>query len=142
MISMEGDVLIDESYFSVYRQIKPGNPERKLMFAILVDAIRTYQKFADSKSLCGKALFREVEAWFWNEDSDRVFSFINMCEVFGLNPAFFRWRLRQLTIIHKRRVSRGKVFQLRPIANRPRNLTFSGPSRGSCFTLGRQPRDV
>jgi hypothetical protein len=141
VISIEGDVLIDERYFRVYRQIKPGDPERKLMFATLVDAIQTYQKFADSKSFRGKALFREVEAWFWSEDSDRVFSFANICEVLGLNPAFFRWRLRQLMIIHKRRVSRGKVVQLRP-ANRPRKLTYSGRSGGSCFTLGRERRDA
>jgi hypothetical protein len=142
MISTEVNGLIDEKPFRVYRQIKPGDPERKLMFAILVDAIQTYQKFADSKSFRGKALCRKEEAWFWSEDFDRVFSFANICEVLGLNPAFFRWRLRQLTIIHKRRVSRGKVFQLRPIANRPRKLTFSRPSRGSCFTLGRQRRDA
>ena len=142
MISIEVDVLIDEKYFRVYRQIKPGAPERKLMFAILVDAIQTYQKFADSKSFRGKALYRKEEGWFWSEDSDRVFSFASICEVLGLNPAFFRWRLRQLTIIHKRRVSRGKVVHLRPGANQPRKLPFSGESRGSCFTLGRERRDA
>jgi hypothetical protein len=114
MTSTEVDVLIAEKPFRVYRQIEPGDPERKLMFAILANAIQTYQKFAGSKSFRGKALYRKEEAWFWSEDSDRVFSFANICEVLGLNPAFFRWRLRQLTIIHKRRVSRGKVFQLRP----------------------------
>jgi hypothetical protein len=114
MISIGGDVRIDERYFRVYRQIKRADPERKLMFAVLVDAIQTYQKFAGSESFHGKALYRKEEAWFWSKDSDRVFSFAHICEVFGLNPAFFRWRLRQLTIIHKGRVSRGKVFQLRP----------------------------
>jgi hypothetical protein len=133
MISIEADVLIDGKCFKVYRQTKPGAPERKLMFAILVDAIQTYQKFADSKSFRGKALYRKEEAWFWSEDSDRVFSFANICEVFGLNPAFFRWRLRQLTIIHKRRVSRGKVFQLRPVANRPRKQHF--PDRLEALAL-------
>ena len=142
MIVIDADVLIDEKYFSAYRQTKLGNSERKLMFAVLVDAIQTYQKFADSKSFRGKALYREAEAWFWSEDSDRVFSFTNICEVLGLNPAFFRWRLRQLTIIHKRLVSRGKVVQLRAAANRPRKATFSGQRRAACFTLEKRRRDA
>jgi hypothetical protein len=138
MISIETGALIGQRYSRLCRQPKPGDPERKLMFGVLMDAIQTYQKFAGSKSFRGKALYREEEAWFWSENYEPAFSFANICQVFGLNPAFFRWRLRQLTIIHKRRVSRGKVFQLRPVANRPRRLTFSGQRGGRCFSLGRE----
>ena len=126
MISIETGALIGERYSRLCRQTQPCDPERKLMFAVLVDAIQTYQKFAGSKSFRGKALYEEEEAWFWSEDSDGVFSFTDICEVFGLNPAFFRWRLRQLTIMHKARVSRAKVVRLRAVANRLSKLTFSG----------------
>ena len=138
MISIEAHALSDEKYSRLCRQPKPGDPERKLMFAVLVDAIQTYQKFADSKSFRGKALYEEEEAWFWSEDSDGVFLFTDICEVFGLNPVFFRWRLRQMTILHRARVSRGKVVRLRPGANRPRKLTFSGQRGGRCFSLARE----
>lgn len=123
---IEPHALIGEKHSSVCRQTEPGDSERKLMLAVLVDAIQTYQKFADSKSFGGKALYRQEEAWFWSENSDPAFSFANICQAFGLNPAFFRWRLRQLTILRKARVSRGKVVQFRPAANRPRKLMFSG----------------
>ena len=132
MISIEPHALIGEKHSRLCRQTQPCDPERKLMFGVLVDAIQTYQKFADSKSFRGKALYEEEEAWFWSEDSDGVFSFTDICEVFGLNPAFFRWRLRQLTILHKARVSRGKVVRLRPGANRPRKHF---PGRGEVVAL-------
>ena len=137
MIAIDAHALSDKKYSRLCRQPKPGDPERKLLFAVLVDAIQTYQKFADSKSFRGKALYEEEEAWFWSENSDPAFSFANICQVFGLNPAFFRWRLRQLTILHKARVSRAKV-RLPPGANRPRKLTFPGQRGGRCFSLGRE----
>jgi hypothetical protein len=142
MISIEASALIDEKYFRVYRQTKLGDPEKKLMFAVLLDAMQTYQKFAGSNSFRGKTLFREAEAWFWSEDYGRVFSFANICEVFGLNPPLFRRGLRQLRMNQKKRTSRGKVVQLRATANRPRKLMSSGRSRASRFTLGKSRHDV
>jgi len=126
MALMEADILIDEKYLRAYRQIRPGDAERKLMFAVLLDAVQTYQKFVASKSFRGETLYKEAEAWFWDEDPDRVFSFANICDVIGLNPAFFRRGLRQLVMNQKKRVSRGRVVQIRPPANRIRKLTFSG----------------
>ena len=140
MISIETGALIGQRYSRLCRQPKPGDPERKLMFGVLMDAIQTYQKFAGSKSFRGKALYREEEAWFWSDDYDRVFSFSNICEVFGLNPAFFRWRLRQLTIMHKARVSRAKVVQLCPAVNRPRKH-FPGREELLLY-LARERRDA
>lgn len=142
MILIEADVLVDEKYFRVYRQTKLGDPEKKLMFAVLLDAIQTYQKFAGSTSYREKALFTEAEAWFWSEDSDRIFSFANICEVFGLDPQLFRRGLRESLMSRKSRRSPAKVVQLRAAANRTRRLTLSGQSRASCFILGKRRRDA
>ncbi len=65
-------------------------PEKALMFAVLVEAVETYQKFAFCKSPRGQALFAEAQLWFWGKDSDSLFSFVSICEVFGLDPAFLR----------------------------------------------------
>jgi len=127
----EPDILISQNYLENYQQTKAAEPEKKLMFAVLVDAVRTYQKFAFSRSDRGNTLFREVEAWFWGERSDCVFSFSSICEVFGLNPPFLRRGLLQWVEDCERRRPRRKIFQLRTVAGRTRKLTLLEESRGS-----------
>ncbi len=125
MIFVEEDTLVDGKYWRVYRQGESYNAERKLMFAVLLDAIQTYQKFSDSKSTRGKILHREAEAWFWSEESEAVFSFVNICDVFGLNPGAFRRHLKDL-LDQRIRVSRGNVVRFRPGVGRPGRARFLG----------------
>jgi hypothetical protein len=127
-----------EKYFRVYRQTKPGDSEKKLMFAVLLDAIRTYQKFALSTSVRRRARFREEAAWFSSEEADRVFSFANICQVFGLDPQLFRRELRR-QLMMDRRGGRAlpRPVHVRDAGNRTRKLTLSEPARAACFTSGR-----
>lgn len=141
MIIDEIDVLASHKHFEVYRQTRPRKPERKLMLAVLVDAVQTYQKFAFSTSIRGQALFREAERWFWNEDSDAGFSFPNICDVFGFDPGLFRRGLLKRRVTRNRRGPLAKIVQLRSPANRSRRPTFSAPYRASC-SFGRGRRDV
>jgi hypothetical protein len=72
-----------------------------LVQAILREAIRTYQKFALKKGNRAARLFREVDEWFSAEDRQWFFSFVNVCDVLGLEPTYIRtglklWRERKL----------------------------------------------
>ena len=120
------DVPASHQYLRAYRQTKLGEPESRLMLAVLLEAMQTYQKFAGSTSSHGKALFRDVEKWFWSANSDGVFSFVNICEVFGLDPSVFRQGLLRWAKNRKGRESSGKVFQLRNAANRRIGLRANG----------------
>jgi hypothetical protein len=139
MIIFDIDVLANHYYFKVYRQTKPGEPERKLMFAVLVDAVQTYQKFAFSTSTRGQRLFHETERWFWRDDCDGVFSFCNICDVFGLAPVLFRRGLVRWIMNRKRRGSRAKIVQLRSPEHRSRKPMFSAPNRASAFLSRERP---
>ena len=73
-----------------------------LVQAILREAIRTYQKFAVRKGTRANRLFREVNDWFSAEDRQWFFSFVNVCDVLGLEPSYIRtglklWRERRLS---------------------------------------------
>ncbi len=73
-----------------------------LVQAILREAIRTYQKFAVRKGTRANRLFREVDDWFSAEDRQWFFSFVNVCDVLGLEPSYIRtglklWRERRLS---------------------------------------------
>jgi hypothetical protein len=111
-LAVEPDILAPYQYLKTQRRTEPAAPERALMFAVLADAIETYQKFAAAKSSRGKMLFREVAAWLWNEESDCVFSFLNICEVLRLDPASLRRRLMRWKANRQRASSRTKI-QLR-----------------------------
>jgi hypothetical protein len=77
-------------YFQTLRRTGFAEPERKLMLAILDDALRCREKYLYAKDRRGKKLFREAEEWLLSEDDDRVFSFSHVCEVLGYNPSYLR----------------------------------------------------
>jgi hypothetical protein len=111
-LSFEPDILAPHQYLKNYRCTHPVEPEKALMLAVLAEAVDTYQRFAFSDSSRGRALFREVEAWFWGEDPDSLFSFLSICEVFGLDPGFLKRGLMQWTVNRQRNTTPRKKFQL------------------------------
>ena len=63
------------------------SPERALMHAILEDALKMLQDYAERKTHRHQAF----EAFEWaNEDSEDVFGFGRICEELGLNPGAVR----------------------------------------------------
>jgi hypothetical protein len=72
-------------------------PETMLIYAVLNDAIRSFQKqFAvDSPSVQRAAA--EAGEWLFSDDDRALFSFVSLCDVLGLEPEFIRRRLRNMT---------------------------------------------
>jgi hypothetical protein len=70
--------------------------ERRLLLAVLEDAIRTYQRYAFANDRRDAELLSHVEAWFASEDSDWTFSFVAICDVLGLDATYLRHGLRRL----------------------------------------------
>lgn len=70
-------------------------PEKRLMLAMLDDALKCLQKHMRAKSRRRKKLFNEVERWFHERDGEDVFSFEHVCTVLGLSPGYVRRMLTQ-----------------------------------------------
>jgi len=68
-------------------------PERRLMVAVLADALRTSQKYAGRHGRCDQPMVAEVEGWFASDDTSWLFSFVSVCERLGLDPGYLRSRL-------------------------------------------------
>jgi hypothetical protein len=97
-LSFEPDILAPNQYLNNCQRTSPAEPEKALMFAVLAEAVDTYQRFAFSDSPRGRLLSREVEDWFWGErPADSVFAFRSICEIFGLDPSFLKHGLMQWT---------------------------------------------
>jgi hypothetical protein len=86
----EPDILVNAQFYQANRRANPPQPERGLLFAVLSEAIETFQKCAFSRSSKRQALFREAEAWIWDEESDHLMSFKSICQLMGLDPVFLR----------------------------------------------------
>ncbi|HEX9442984.1 MAG TPA: hypothetical protein VGA73_02645, partial [Candidatus Binatia bacterium] len=95
------DSLLPVQFFENFRRKVQTEPEKSLMLAVLEDALGSYQKYFTSRGGRGMRLFRETEEWIFREDSNRPFSFSNICEVVGFDPEYIRQGLvkwRQMRI--------------------------------------------
>jgi len=66
-------------------------PERRLMLAVLEDAIRTLL-LARRTAVPRKRLLREL-AWVESTSQAEPFAFESICDVLGLDPGYLRQRL-------------------------------------------------
>lgn len=84
------DTLLGAQYFETMRRKALLEPEKKLMLAILEDAVNCFRDNLLAQGVKAKRLFEEAEEWILEEDGDWLFSFANICEVLGLNPGYVR----------------------------------------------------
>jgi len=91
----EPDTLLSAQYFGNLRRKTLLEPEKRLMLAILEDAINCYQDNLLAKRGREGRLFTEAEEWILEKGSDWIFSFKNICETLGFNPEYVRQGLLQ-----------------------------------------------
>jgi hypothetical protein len=95
------DTLLPSQFFGRVRRPGHLDGERRLMIAVLEDAVDVYRKQVDSTDPRGKQLFREAEEWIANPDPSWLYSFENICDVLDLNAEYLRrglhaWKRRRL----------------------------------------------
>jgi hypothetical protein len=105
------DVLTPEQFYDSRKDDSAIRPVKKLMMAILEDALRCFQNNADVKVGTRKRLFNEAEQWLCGEGGEGPFSFETVCETLGIEPQFLRkglreWRVQQLAGISAHRLAR------------------------------------
>lgn len=91
----EPDCFNLHQYLHTLHRREFAEPESRLMLVVLQDALRCLDKYFLTKNRKGKTLFQETEAWVFAANEDWVFSFNNVCEALGFNPAYVRRRVMQ-----------------------------------------------
>ena len=86
-------------------------PIKRLMLAVLEDAMRCYQTYANSRSRVQRRLFVEAEGWLMDRRGDGAFAFETVCETLGIDPRYLReglrrWRVQQLDGMNPQRLAR------------------------------------
>jgi hypothetical protein len=113
---------LPETVFATAYDVSPGTfrrqlhlePEKKLMLAVLEDAIACFQKYAFTRDRKGKMLFQEAEFWVQNTNSDWPFSFANVCETLVLDPDYLRQGLAKWKAAKLESRAKAKIYQLAP----------------------------
>jgi hypothetical protein len=100
------DPLLPSQYFETLQSKALLEPERRLMAAVLEDAILCYRRYMTVHGGKRKNIFRETEDWIFDDSSDWLLSFDSVCEVLGLDPEsvrqeLLRWKKRKLGGIWK-----------------------------------------
>lgn len=93
-------------------------PEKSLLLAVLEDAVACFQKYSVAQDPRGKEMFREAEHWIMQAKNGWLFSFDNVCDLLGLDPAYLRQGLR----CWQKRTVQGEetVIPGAPLARKPR----------------------
>ncbi len=86
--------------------------EKRLMVAVLEDAISCYQNYISTRDRKEGNLFCEAAEWIFSQNDDKcLFSFHNVCESLDLDPGniregLLRWRHHWTKVIGNRFASR------------------------------------
>lgn len=100
--SLFGPEVILPVQFSEAATLRPSDRgEKRLMLAVLEEAVATYQRHVDAKGRHGQRVFREAEEWVQSRDEGWPFAFENICHALGIEPEFLRrgleqWKAHQL----------------------------------------------
>ena len=76
---------LDDCQDNLYHQ-----PEKMLMFAILVDAISCFDKLSAAAGMGRRRRWLEAKNWLWSNRQDWPFSYRNVCESLGFDPDYLR----------------------------------------------------
>lgn len=95
--SLQPDAILPTQFFQSLRTKGRSDGERRLMIAVLEDAVNCFMKQLHATDPKGRQLFQDAEAWIAAEDRTWFFSFANVCETLELDPEYlreglFKWR--------------------------------------------------
>jgi hypothetical protein len=110
---LQPDTLLPSQYFAALRRKGAHEPERRLVVAVLQDAVDCFQKHLVARDRRARQLYLDAEEWIGSDDRSWPFSFENVCDLLQINAEYLRrglmtWRDRQLAGL------RGKVVHLTP----------------------------
>jgi hypothetical protein len=126
-------------YYNESRDDSQSRPIKRLMLAVLEDALRCLNKYAHAKSGAHRLLYREAEQWLGSRDSYALFSFILVCETLGIEPEYLRSGVLQWRQMRSLSDTRPHIARRSPVV---RNGTIVSANSG-CLRRGlsRRRRD-
>jgi hypothetical protein len=89
----QADAALPVQFHNSHAKTTTTEPLRRLMVAVLVDAIRCFQTKLKMRQPARRQEFAEVRSWIYSDDDNACFSFRAVCDVLGIDPKVIRKRL-------------------------------------------------
>lgn len=89
-LAFEPEAILPDQLLSNGRVDASSMPEKRLLLAVLEEAVVTFQRYVTSPRRRGQRLFREAEEWIVSDDVSWACSFRNVCDVLGFNVEYLR----------------------------------------------------
>ena len=112
---LEPDVFLPAQFYGSGGLSRQLDGEKRLMIAILKDAIECLDKYRGARTSLGSGQYQNALEWVEDEGTEWLFSFNNICDLLGFDPDY----LRKVLIKKEGRYAnsvRGKIYSF-PVAN-------------------------
>lgn len=120
----EPDVLAPSQFNAILKSSHMPDPERRLMVAVLEDAVSCLSKNPRRGPRQQRRAFEEAHSWVNAEDAESwIFSFANVCEALGLDPGYLRRGLNRWTALNQNSAGKPRLKKYRS-GTRQRKLRF------------------
>jgi hypothetical protein len=96
------EAVLPMQFYGARRGAATIEPLRRLMVAMLVDAVRCFQTTFEARQQARRQEFAEVRSWIFSDEDNGVFSFKAVCDALEIDPEairkeLVRWEERRLS---------------------------------------------
>lgn len=91
----EPDALAQFEFGREYGGKPQNSPEKRLMFAILIDAVECFQRYQFAAKTRDRRLFQQAEVWIFGDERKWIYCFENICQELQIDPDYLRSGLRR-----------------------------------------------
>lgn len=124
----EPDVLAPSQFHAILKSSQVSEPERRLMVAILEDAVSCLAKDPRRCARQQRRAFEDAHSWVNAIDAEEwVFSFTNVCEMLGFDPGYLRRGLNRWTAMNQNSATAKPRLKKYRSGTRHRKLRFRSP---------------
>lgn len=87
---IEPDVFLPSQFYGANGLSRKLEGEKRLMVAILKDAVECLEKYRGSPSSLARIHYDNAIEWVEDSSTDWLFSFNNICDLLGFDPDYLR----------------------------------------------------
>lgn len=87
---LEPDVFLPSQFYGSAALSRKLEGEKRLMIAVLKDAVECLDKYRGSRSDAGQCQYESAIEWVEDTDTEWLFSFTNICDLLGFDPEYLR----------------------------------------------------
>jgi hypothetical protein len=87
---LEPDIFLPSQFYGNGGLSRQLEGEKRLMIAILKDAVECLEKYRGARSSSGKCSYQSAIEWVQDSGTDWLFSFTNICDLLGFDPHYLR----------------------------------------------------